>query len=461
MPLVLFFSFLFYTLLSWVLLFRDDWSLEVLATKFYPGQAALIDQIHSFLNPFKLNTVPTFLFVVFVLAAFGAYFVALKKTFPVKKVLVLSVIFQIIVFFSYPILSKDIFYYIFSDRVSTIYHQNVWQVKSSEFPNDPYYYLVYPIYKATDWYSNQTKIYGPINQAIYSVVTALSGDDFLVNLAAHKFVVFIFNLAMLWLVYKILKDHFPDKLPFALVFVFWNPLFLLETVGAGHNDTLMIFFILLSYEFFLRRRPFLTAAALTLAAGVKSTALFLVPIYTLVFLGRQFMQMAKFLLTFAGSYPVLFSTMGIDFWAMVSRITYSTTAYWQSLPQQLEKIHPVLVRLLTPLFLLYFGVQNLRGLIFRQVDPLVLYGQICLIYLLFALGAYWNWYSLWVLTAFVFLGRGRWSKIAAAFTFTSALAYPLYWFSLRFNFQHPLWPVIIYLVILAGPVVTYLYDKTR
>lgn len=460
MPIVLLASFIFYTLLSWVLLFRDNWTLEVLQTKFYPQQAVLIDQIRSFLSAFKLNTVPTLLFFLFILVAFAAYFLALKKVFSPKKVIFFSLVFQIIVFFSYPILSTDVLSYILSDRIAVVYHQNVWTTKPNVFPNDPYYFLVYPIYAASDW-TNQTRIYGPVNQVIYSAVTALSGDDLRVNLAAHKFVVLIFSLATMWLVYKILKDYFPNKLHFALVFIFWNPLFILETVGSGHNDILMIFFILLSYFFFLRKSPVLVALSLVLAASVKSTALLLVPIYLAVFLGQRISSMAKFALVFAGSYLAIFSTMGTNFLTLINRTAYSTTLYWQSLPQQLSTISPVLVRLLTPLFLVYYALQCLRGLLLRKVDPLVLYGQVYLIYLLFTLGAYWNWYSLWVLTAFAFLGWGRLTKVAGAFTLTSALAYPLFWLSLRFNFAHPLWPVIIYLVILSGPVVAYLHDKTR
>ncbi|MBI4099503.1 DUF2029 domain-containing protein [Candidatus Microgenomates bacterium] len=460
MPILLSVAFLFYTLLSWILLFRDSWTLEVLQTKFYPQQAILIEQIRSLLSNFKLNTVPTFLFLLFVFVAFVVYFRSLKQTFSPAKIIFFSVVFQIIVFFSYPILSTDVLSYILSDRIAVVYRQNVWTTKPNLFPTDPYFFLVYPVYVASDW-TNQTRIYGPVNQVVYSAVTAISGDDLFINLAAHKLVVLVFNLATILLVYKILKEHFPDKLKFVLVFIFWNPLFILETVGSGHNDILMIFFILLSYLFFLRKSPILVALSLALAASVKSTALFLAPFYLVVFLGQRLTTMVKFALTFIGAYLAIFSTMGVSFLAMINRTSYSTTLYWQSLPQQLSKLSPVTIRFLTPLFLIYYAAQSLRGLLLRKIDPLVLYGQAYFVYLVFAVGAYWNWYSLWALTALAFLGWGKWSKAAAAFTFTSALAYPLYWFSLRFDYQHPLWPVIIYLVILSGPVVAFLHDKTR
>jgi hypothetical protein len=451
MGVILVISFVFYTLLSWVILFRDAWTLEVLATKFYPQWSSLIWVVRDFLAPLKLNTVPTILFAIFVLISFTAYFLAWKKTYSPKKIILLSVIFQIIVFFSYPILSTDVLNYILSDRVAVKYGQNVWTTPPKNFNFDPYYYLVYPVYPKGDW-NNQTRIYGPVNQIIYSAVTFVSGDDFLVNLAAHKAVVLIFNLGTLVLVYKIFKRYFPEKLQFGLTLVFWNPLFILETVGSGHNDILMIFFILLSYLFYLRKQPVFTALMLALAINVKSTALLLAPLYFAVMPLTLYLPA---LIIFSGA---LFLTMGTNLPAFITRTFFSTNLYWQSLPQQVSKISPLLVKFLTPVFLLFYGWQSLRAL-FRRADPLVLYGQALLFYLLFSLGAHWNWYCLWVLTSFVFLGKGIWTKTAAAFTFTTALAYPLYWISLRFDFQHPVWPVIIYLLIAGGPVITYFYAK--
>ncbi len=87
MPVVLLFSFIAYTLLSWVLLFRDSWTLEVLTQKFYPGQAALISQIQNFLSGFKLNTVPTFLFLAVTVVAFLAYFLAWRRKYSAEKIL--------------------------------------------------------------------------------------------------------------------------------------------------------------------------------------------------------------------------------------------------------------------------------------------------------------------------------------------------------------------------------------
>lgn len=457
MPFLLSIAFIFYTFLSWVILFRDAWTLEVLETKFYPALAPTIESIRYFLSGVRLNTIPTFLFLFFALCSFGLYFLSWKKNIAAKKIIIWSVVFQLIVFFSWPILSTDILSYILSDRIAVTYHQNVWATKPNQFSSDPYYYLVYPIYAASDW-TNQTRIYGPVNQAVYSLATFFSGNDLLVNLAVHKLVVLLFVLASLALVYKISKGYFPDKLAFVLIFLFWNPLFILETSGSGHNDIIMIFFILLSYFFYRKSWPLAVGLSLALAVNIKSTALFLAPIYSIIFLRDHFSDSIKFGGTFLAFSVLLFLTMGISPQAMLSRTAFSTNLFWQSLPQQLSKIAPQAVFLLTPIFLVVFGLILLRSFI-KKSDPLVVYGQTYFLYLLLALGAYWNWYSLWVLSALMFLGRSRLTLAAAAFTFSSLLAYPLYWLSLRFNYQHPLWPVIIYLVIAVFPLSVFLSAK--
>lgn len=445
MGIILVFSFIFYTAISWVILFRDRWTLEVLATKFYPQFADFIWKIQLFLEPFKINTIPTVLFAGFILVSFAAYFLAWQKNYSFRAIVAYGIIFQIIVFFSYPILSTDVLNYILSDRVAVKYGKNVWTTPPKNFNFDPYYYLVYPVYPDGDW-NNHTRIYGPVNQAIYSVVTAISGDDLFINLAGHKAVVLVFNIGILFLATVILKEYFPDKLKFGIMFIFWNPLFVLETTGSGHNDSLMIFFIFLSYLFYLRQQVVFMALALSLAIHVKSTALFLAPFYFAIVPLGWFLPS---LIIFSG---VIFLTMGTSLSAFISRTFFSTDLHWQSLPQQISRFFPLGVKLLTPAFLLFYGIQWLRALVYKK-DPLVLYGQSLLFYLLFALGAYWNWYSLWVLTSFAFLGQGIWTRIAAAFTLTSAMAYPLYWISLRFNFSHPLWASIIYLLIASGPVI--------
>ncbi|MDO8515041.1 MAG: hypothetical protein Q7S14_00945 [bacterium] len=425
--------FLAYSILSWVLLFRDLWTLEVIATKFYPQWAGQINAIEKFLQVFKLNTVPTALFILIIVGLFILYFKIIKNNLSKKTIIFWGLVFQAIVFFSYPILSTDVLSYILSDRINVVYHKNVWTTKPNEFVNDPYFYLVYPIYKDQDW-TNMTRIYGGVNQAIYTPVTALSGGGLIANLISHKLAVFVFVIATMLVI------------PSAVVFL--NPLFIIETIGSGHNDIIMLFFTVVSLTVV---NPIASGLFLGLATQVKTT-----PVLLFVFLAISLVSQLKlkklvlFSLSYVFTVGIIYYFMGVNPLDTVIRMGSSINVYWQSLPMLIRS--PVLNYLL----IIFLAFQAFRTLIYR-LNVIEIFAQTLMIYLLFFLSAFWNWYPIWLLVLVPFLPeKSKIKPYILAFTFSSMLGYAAYWISLRFNYQFFLWPVIIYLTVLSGPLIVCL-----
>ena len=99
-----------YVLLSYVLLFRDLWMVEVIATKFYPQWAREIFSLTNSLATLKLNVWPTLVFLMVVIGMFLTYW--RLRAMDRFKTISLTVRFLGLVFFSYPILSSDILSYI-------------------------------------------------------------------------------------------------------------------------------------------------------------------------------------------------------------------------------------------------------------------------------------------------------------------------------------------------------------
>ncbi len=433
---------LIYSLLSWILLFRDLWTLEVIATKFYPQWSGVIYSLENFLQIFKLNTVPTVAFILIIIGLFYFYFKVIKQALSVKFVIIGAICFQSIAFFSYPILSTDVLSYILSDRIAVVYNENVWTTKPNKFVNDPYFYLVYPIYKDADW-TNMTRIYGGINQAIYSPVTAFTsavfGTDFIANLIAHKLVVFLFVIGTLVLI------------PFAVIF--FNPLFIIETVGSGHNDIIMLFFTVLSLKFFNKNYFWAAGLFLGMATQVKNVAVLLFVFLALKLLSDlKIKQLLAFTLLYFGTVLSVYYFMGVNPLDTIVRTAGSINVYWQSLPMIIRS--PILNYLL----LIFLGFQTVRTLIFNK-NPVEIYAQTLMIYLLFFLAAFWNWYPIWLLVLIPFLPEKSGIKsYILAFTFTSMLGYAAYWLSLRFNYQFFLWPAIIYVTVLSGPALICLQN---
>lgn len=445
-PYLLALCYLSFFVLSWVLLFRDKRAITTISS-FYPQLGDTLFNVRNVLLAHNLNTIPTFLFAIMVIITFLIYLLSLQIRISTKKVVIFSIIFQCITFFSYPILSTDIFSYMFSDRVLTTYHQNVWKVAPGKFQKDPFA-------KMSDW-KTQTRVYGEVNQLIYDIPASISGNDWLEHLISYKFVAFFFSLATLFILYKIVYQFLLKKEAFFLMLVFWNPLYILEIVGTGHNDIIMLFFSLVSIFFYLNKKRLWSGIALALAVQVKVIPGLLL-IFFLIDLYKQkrYKDIFALLIVFGLVNSIAFYLMEIDPISFFKAISYNTGVYWQGLPAVIHIFFPkekLLIMggfLLTVLWVFY---RQLR----KNTGPIEGYTILISIYLLFFASAYWNWYVLWVFLFLPFVKSKRIQLTILTFTFTSLLLYPTYWLALRFNYQNILWTFVFYLVMVGLPIVTF------
>jgi hypothetical protein len=161
-------------------------------------------------------------------------------------------------------------------------------------------------------------------------------------------------------------------------------------------------------------------------------------------------KLSLFISGYAFTVGIIYYFMGVNPLDTAVRVGSSIGVYWQSLPMIVKSpwLNLGLIGLLV--------VQTGRQLIFRK-NPVEIFAQTMLVYLLFFLPAFWNWYPIWLLVLVPFLPPDAKIKpYILALTFSSMMAYPVYWLSLRFNYQFFLWPVIIYLTILSGPALVWL-----
>lgn len=138
---VFIFLYLAYTLLSYILLLRDEWAIKSI-TDFYPSVGNMLQKAREYGLDHYLNTIPTFIYFVIIIMTFFFYWKIINgkwiKKQTIKSVFIWSLLFQIIVIFSYPVLSSDVFDYILNNRVLAIYKQNPWTNPSINFPDDPF-----------------------------------------------------------------------------------------------------------------------------------------------------------------------------------------------------------------------------------------------------------------------------------------------------------------------------------
>ncbi len=449
-PKILITCFLSFTLLSWILLFRDIRALRVFGI-FNPEINIFLQSTREFSLYRGLNTIPTLLFAITSIIAFYCYFKSLTAKISAKATIIYAILFQFVIFFSYPILSTDIFSYIMTSRVETVHNENIWKVAPDNFPQDPFIQL-------SDW-KTVPGIYGYADQVFYNATSYISQDNLFLNVLLNKLLVLVFSLLTLCVIYKILTRIYDDPDLLGIRFIFWNPLFLLEIIGTGHNDILMIFFMMLACYMFIQKRFFLFGAAIALSVQTK-----IIPLFLLMFIvgkllaNKKLKEVVKLSIPFLIVNSICFYLMQLTPLQYFQRLQYNIGINWQSLQALIARFGVEAHGLFTVLFIICIVSVFIFQLI-RKVDPLTSYVSLILLYLLFIASAYWNWYVLWVLVFLPFIENKRLKTLGIVFSFTSLFAYPIYWTSLRFNHQHIVWAVVLYLAIFIVPIVAFCFGK--
>lgn len=449
-PYILICCYALFVPLSWVLILRDG-RISYSILLFYPELKPWYHSIEPHLVAYGINSIPTILFIGIIIAAGICYIFSLRLKLALKKVVLYALIFQSIIFLSYPILSSDIFSYIFSDRMLTVHHENVWKVTPDTHKDDAFIMFA-------AWEKN-TRVYGGVNQAVYTPFSYLGGNNLLVVVILYKVVAWIFVLLSMWIVYLIAKKYFKGKEAFALHLIFWNPLFLIEFLSSGHNDILMLFFMLCGLYFFLGKKVWLAALCLALAAQVKIIALVLCIFFLFFYLQKKQMKnIVLFGVTFLVVNAVIFYFMDVDPLTFAKAILFNTGVYWQGFPAVIhtyfpgEKIFVSVGMIFSLAWWIYLQGKN-------KIHALEAYCGFILFYLLFFASAYWNWYALWAFCFVPFLHSYRMRLVLVMLTFSSLLLYPLYWISLRFSSLPIDWVLLTYLFFSGTVLCSYLLPQ--
>jgi alpha-1,6-mannosyltransferase len=218
------------------------------------------------------------LFAVLLAALFGLYGLALWLVARVSRravmvaVLGTTLAFQLVLLLLPGTFSTDLFSYAFYGEVAGRFAASPYVQVPDDFPAHPLYLLINPLWR------DAPSVYGPVWIAISSIVGALWGGDVLAQVLAYHLIAdgcHWANLAALWWALRRLR---PGAEPFGLALYAWNPLVVFEFAANGHNDGLLVLFLLLAMGLVARGRDWRAVAALVLSVATKYTTVLLLPL---------------------------------------------------------------------------------------------------------------------------------------------------------------------------------------
>lgn len=206
----------------------------------------------------------------------GAAFVSSRKAWVI--VLTGAAVAWSVMLLEYPFGADDIFDNILRGRMVQVYGGNPYLEVGAGFPSDPFV-------RYAAWVKAPS-VYGPAWELTAALATRFVGMGIVENVIAFKLLVGLFLGGAVALVAVILRRESPDRALAGTVAVAWNPIIVYETLGNGHNDMAMVFWIVAAVWAISRSRHTLAILSLLVGALFKFVPLMLLPV-TVVLAFRQ------------------------------------------------------------------------------------------------------------------------------------------------------------------------------
>jgi hypothetical protein len=336
--------------------------------------------------------------------------------------------FGVILLFLHPFGAADLFDNIMHGRILGVYGANPFDQVAADFKSDPFYpYVAWRHYPSA---------YGPGWELIAAATSRLAGNGIVANVLAFKLVGGLFLMGCIGLVAALLQRRAPQRALGGTLLIAWNPVILYETLGQGHNDVAMVFWILLATWWLSRGRRSLAILALVVGALLKFIPLLLIPAAGLVAL-RSLPRTAarlRFAAVTAISAIALVVLAYAPFWhgpdtvgverrrnLFTSSVPAAAVALLESSldEAQAESAVSLVAGIATALFAVYCGAQAGRVPSWQSFARAAFH--MLMFYLLVTCTWFQQWYALWPLTIVPLLPAGHLSWWGVAYGFAAQL----------------------------------------
>lgn len=208
--------------------------------------------------------------------------------FPWKIIILLSLILTL----SYPMLSSDVFKYLFSAKEILVYHANPYLFPPNTFDGDTWIRFMRWVHTPTP--------YGPVFTALAIPYYVLGFGKFVPILYMFKLDQAAWYLLSVWLIGKITKSQKweDSSVVMAQLFFALNPLILMEWLVNAHNDAIMIALLLGSLYFLTLQKRVWSFVMLLLSIGIKYVTVIFLPMLLFPKLIKKYFALVIYYLLF-------------------------------------------------------------------------------------------------------------------------------------------------------------------
>jgi hypothetical protein len=220
------------------------------------------------------------LLLLFVAYALAAQLLGRSRaTASLRFLVVTTAIFCLPLLLTYPINANDIYRYLIRGRISSHYGQSPFVQPPDAFANDPYLPL------AGEW-AGETSPYGPVWEGVAAGLAAVAGENLLAGLLLFKGLAALAHLVTTVFIWSSLETLPPAERARRALLWAWNPALLLLFVVDGHNDGLMLLWLLGAWWLLHQNRPLLALALLALGPLTKPIGALAIPFFLITWMRR-------------------------------------------------------------------------------------------------------------------------------------------------------------------------------
>jgi hypothetical protein len=335
-------------------------------------------------------------------------------------------VFVVALLFFHPIDAADIFDNIMHGRMTWLYGANPFLQTASRYAQDPFYrYMAWKYAPSA---------YGPLWEMMASVASAIAGEDVIANVLAFKLLPGAFLGGSLVWIAIILRRMAPQRALAGVLLLGWNPIVLYETSGNGHNDMVMVFWILAAACALVYERYTLAILALVVGALVKFIPILFIPLVLWLALRDLPDRRARlrFLILSAAAGMTLVVLAYAPFWHGLATLSVSRRLrlfsgslpafLYQALREHIEKKQAASLvgasaGFLAVIFTLWQSWRASRDRSWLSFSRAAF--NIMMFYLLVTCLWFQQWYTLWPLAIAALLPPGHFSTLAILFTYTA------------------------------------------